>query len=1072
MKGTSGGVGIPASVCGAQMEPTGDTISVRPTAVEVKITSPRFLAFLTAQFLGAVNDSAFKMALVLFVMSIVTDEARQVRYSSVATALVPIPFLLFSANAGYLADRFPKHWVLLWTKAPEIVTMALATIGFYLHSIPFLFFVLFFTSAQTAFFSPAKFGILPEIFADADLSAANGILELTSDVATLLGAVLGVYVFSLFASNLSHVGLVFLAIACVGTVATLFVPRAPSSNPKGEFVWNIFDSFGRGYAEVRGNPTLYYTVIGLTWFGFLGSFLVTVIPVFGRSELGLDQSRVGLLFALLSIGVGVGSVIAGRLSHHRVEIGLVPIGSIGITIFSLLLAGSGKGFIVPILGLPLDASMDLILLGIFSGLFYIPLNAMLQQRAPVGMKGRLIAFSNVLRYSAIFLAAGVAWTLSSGFGLSIRQQFLFIAILTFAGSVYVVYRLPDFMVRLILWALTNTIYRIRTVGEENQPKAGALLVANHVSHIDGFLISGSTSRMVRYLIYRQLYEKKWVNWYFRFTHAIPVSPDDSREKIEETLESARDEIRHGHVVCIFAEGAITRTGNLLKFRRGFERIATGANCPIVPIYLGGVWGSIFSYDRGRFVFKIPKRLFEPITIAWGKPMASTARADEVRRAIQDLSARTFAHRKDFQKPIHLAFIRRAKRRWNATLATDADGSSISFGAALTRAIALSQALWSRGDKLGVRVGILMPPGIGAMLANFAALFAGHIPVNIDAVDVSHSAVFRAQLDMVVTTREYARMIDAAEKLSPATVKYFEDAEAAIDAARRRQIGIICRLMPVRLIARLFVRGSTTDVDQVATILFSYRAEAPDTPHGVMLTHHNLLSNLESLRQIFRVTREDCILGLIPFSNSMSFASTLLLPALSGARVAFGAELLGKSAIGGFCRANQISLIPASPAMLASILDTAEAADLSHLRQVAVGGGELEDEVRARFIDKFGIEPLQGYGCPECAPLISLNIPDFDKDGMLQPGTRRGSVGHPVPGVSVRIVDPSTGALVAQDVEGMLLVSGPNLMKGYAEEPELTRQVMNDGWYVTGDHARVDADGFLTIARRQMVTPPA
>lgn len=1055
-----------------EARPAGDTASVHHAAVNVKITSPRFLAFLLAQSLGAVNDSAFKMALVLFVISIVSDETHQVRYSSIATALVPIPFLLFSTNAGYLADRFSKHRVLLWTKMPEIAAMALAAVGFYLHNIPFLFFVLFFASTQSAFLSPAKFGILPEIFGDADISAANGILELTTDLATLVGSMLGVYLYSLFASNLANAGLVFLAIACVGTIAILFVPRAPSGNPQAEFVWNVFNSFERDYAEVRYNPTLYYTVIGLTWFGFLSSFLVTATPVFGRSELGLNGSHVGLLFALLSIGVGLGSVIAGRLSHNHVEIGLVPIGSVGITILSLLLAGSGAGHTIPILGLPLGTSLDLMLIGLFAGLFYIPLNSMLQQRAPVGMKGRLIAFSNVFRYSAVLLAAGVPWLLSSGFGMSIRQQFLLVAILTLGGSVYVVRKLPDFLARLIFWALTNTIYRIRTVGEENQPKAGALLVANHVSMIDGFLLSASTSRMVRYLAYRQYYELKWINWFFRVGHTIPVSADDSKEQIEEALERARDEIRRGHVVCIFAEGTMTRTGNLLKFRRGFERIAAGVNCPIIPVYLDGVWGSIFSYERGRFVFKRPKRLLEPITVVYGKPLPSTTKADEVRQAVQDLSTRTFAHNKDHQRPLHITFIRRAKRRWRATLATDADGSSVSFGAALIRAIALSQALRNRGDELGTRVGILMPSGIDAMLANFAVLIAGHIPVNIDAVDVSHSAVSRAQLTTVVTTRECARMLDSAEKLAPAAVKFFEDAEAATGAARRNRIGIICRLMPVRSIARLFVRGNTNDVDQVATILFSYRADAPDAPRGVMLTHHNLLSNLESLRQIFHVSREDCILGLIPFSNSMSLASTLLLPALAGARVAFGAELLGQPALGAFCRANHVSLIPASPAMLASILDTVEAADLSHLRQVAVGGGELEDEVRARFIDKFGIEPLQGYGCPECAPLISLNVPDYDKDGLRQPGMRRGSVGHPVPGVSVRIVDPSSGAPVARGVEGMLLVSGPNLMKGYIEGPELTRQVMKDGWYVTGDRARVDGDGFLTIARPQTPPPPA
>ena len=379
-----------------EARPAGDTASVHHAAVNVKITSPRFLAFLLAQSLGAVNDSAFKMALVLFVISIVSDETHQVRYSSIATALVPIPFLLFSPNAGYLADRFSKHRVLLWTKMPEIAAMALAAVGFYLHSIPFLFFVLFFASTQSAFFSPAKFGILPEIFADADISAANGILELTTDLATLVGSMLGVYVYSLFASNLANAGLVFLAIACVGTIAILFVPRAPSGNPQAEFVWNVFNSFERDYAEVRYNPTLYYTVIGLTWFGFLGSFLVTAIPVFGRERTGSERS---------ARGPAVRAAFDRSrtwLGHRRTPVTQSrrdwssPDRKRGDHDFLPAARGLRRGAYVPILGLPLGTSMDLMLIGLFAGLFYIPLNSMLQQRAPVGMKGRLIAFSNVL----------------------------------------------------------------------------------------------------------------------------------------------------------------------------------------------------------------------------------------------------------------------------------------------------------------------------------------------------------------------------------------------------------------------------------------------------------------------------------------------------------------------------------------------------------------------------------------------------------------------------------------------------------------------------------------------------
>ena len=231
----------------------------------------------------------------------------------------------------------------------------------------------------------------------------------------------------------------------------------------------------------------------------------------------------------------------------------------------------------------------------------------------------------------------------------------------------------------------------------------------------------------------------------------------------------------------------------------------------------------------------------------------------------------------------------------------------------------------------------------------------------------------------------------------------------------------------------------------------------------MLTHHNLLSNLESLRQVFRVMREDCILGLLPFSNSVGFASTMLLPALAGARVAFGAELLGKPGLSEFCRTNQVTLIPANPAIVAAITDTLEAADLTHLRHVAVGGGELDDQLRVRFRGKFGIEPLQGYGYPECAPLVALNVPDYKEGSEHQLGTRANTVGQPIPGISVRIVDPASGERVTAGNQGMLLVSGPNIMKGYIEGPEATSRVMRGEWFVTGDRASIDHDGFLTIA---------
>ena len=511
--------------------------------------------------------------------------------------------------------------------------MALATIGFALQSIPFLFVVLFLSATHSAFFSPAKYGILPEVFDDKDISAANGILELTTNVAILIGSIGGVCIYSLFQNDLAKAGLVYVAIACLGTAAIWFVPKASAGNRKARFAWNVVSSFPSDLAEIWRSSTLYYTVVGIAWSGFLGSFFLTVIPVFGTSELHLSEERTGLLLAMLSVGIGVGSVIAGRLSRKHVEIGLVPLGSLGITVFSLMLAHSGSRQAMPLFAIPSDTAADLFLLGFSAGFFIIPLNALLQQRAPAGMKGRIIAFANVLSFSAVLVAAGVPWLLTGVFRMTTREVTLFVALLTLAGTIYVVRMLPDFLVRLVIWLATNTIYRIRTVGEENIPTEGALLVANHVSWVDALLIAASTGRMVRFLMYRPYYEWRGLNWFFRMMHVIPVAANDRPGKIADSLEQARQEIRRGHTVCIFAEGSITRTGNLLKFKRGLERIASHVNCPIVPVYLDGVWGSIFSFERGRFLFKLPKRVLEPVTMYVGHPMPPWATANEVRQAI-------------------------------------------------------------------------------------------------------------------------------------------------------------------------------------------------------------------------------------------------------------------------------------------------------------------------------------------------------------------------------------------------------------------------------------------------------
>lgn len=1025
--------------------------------------SPRFLAFLIAQALGAANDSAL---LVLFLMTVVSAEARELRYSRLATAIFPIPFLLFSPLAGYLSDRFAKHRVLLWTKCPEVLVMTLATIGFGLSSIRFLFVVLFLSATRIAFFSPAKYGILPEVFEDKDISEANGIVELTTYLAIPAGSIAGVYFYSVFRQHLADAGIVFVVVACLGTVAIAFAPKARAGNRDAHFAWNVVNSFHSDFAEVWRGSTLYYTVVGIAWFGFLGSFFLNVVPVFGRSELRLSGERTGLLLAMLSVGIGLGALIAGRLSKKHVEIGLVPFGSLGITLFSLMLARSGAGRPIYLLAIPSDTALDLLLLGFSAGFFIIPLNSLLQQQAPAGMKGRLLAFVNVLSSSAVLIAAVLSWLLTGPFGMTTRQATLVVALLTLAGSIYVVRMLPDFLVRLVTWLVTSTIYRIRTVGDENIPAEGALLVANHVSWIDALLIAASTDRMVRFLMFRPYYEWRGLNWFFRMMHVIPVAANDPPEKTVDSLERARREIRSGHTVCIFAEGSITRTGNLLKFRRGLERIASHVGCAIVPIYLDGVWGSIFSFERGRFLFKLPKRLLEPITVYIGEPMPSTTTANEVRQAIQQLSVDAFRAHKEWQVPLHVGFIRRAKRRRRKILAAQADGSRISFGTTLVRAIALSRSVSQTYTNIGdERIGVMMPSGIEAMLAHFAIWFAGRIPVDIDATDSAatvRSIITSSKLTGIIASREVINSWST--QLLPARLIPFDELAKVARRSRVVMLKVLLFLLPTRLMAHFLVRGNISNVDQVATILYSYPDDHSQAPRGAMLTHHNLLSNLESLRQVFRVTSRDCILGTATFANALSFTGTLLLPALTGASVAYGAKLVASDLLGQFCRENRVTLIPASPALLDQLIVHVSSEDFSDLHHVAVGGAPLSEPLRDRFAAKFGVEPLEGYGCPECAPIITLNIPDYGSGSRRQTGRRAGTAGHPLPGISIRIVDPATGREVSQGTEGFLLVRGPNVMKGYVDSAESPTGMLSDGWFRTGERASIDNDGFLKIAR--------
>ena len=1017
----------------------------------ITLGSFRFVAFLVAQFLGAANDNAFKVTLLLLVLATVPDESSQVLYASAAAALFPIPFLLFSPLAGSLADRFRKDRMLLFTKLPEVAAMALAAVGFASGSLTLLFGALFLMATQSAFFSPAKYGILPEIFPNERLSMANGVLELTTNLAILSGSVGGIVVYGYFKDDLVGAGWTYLAIALVGTLAIALSPQAPAGHRGARFVWDLLASARGDWMEARRISVLFYAILGIAWFGFLGSLFLTLVPIFGTNVLGLAEERAGALLAVLSVGVAVGSVGAGRLSRGQVEIGLVPLGSLGITVFAFDFAWNATGAdVLPLIGIPRRAAIDLLLLGVSSGFFSVPLNALLQQRSPAGMKGRLIAFANVLSFGAVLMAALVPGVLTGFFAVPTADVLLVGALLTIAGTVVVVRLVPDFLVRLLLWFLTNTVYRVRVVGKENVPREGALFVANHVSWVDFLLIGAASDRMIRFLMFRSYYEWPVLNGFFRRMGAIPVAAGDPPRKTAESLAIARAELRAGHVVCIFAEGAITRTGNLLKFRHGFERIAAEAKCPVIPVYLDGVWGSLFSFERGRFFFNRPRRLREPVTVVFGKPLPPTTQAHEVRREIQELSVEAFRLRKDRQRPLDRELFRRARRRWWQRLAIDESGG-LRRGTALVTSIALARRLPHGAS----RVGVLFPPGIPATLANFAATIAGQTPVNLDPRNGGRwIPPMRAatRIDRVITSRAFVESRGLLPALGGAQLVDLDDILASIPMAERLWLSMAVWMLPSAWSGALLSNVDVHDVDREAAILFSW--DDVERPRGVVLSHHNLLSNLESLRQVFRVTGDDVVLGALPLSHPVGLLATLWLPAISGARVAFFDAAGSREHPATAFPLEGVTLIPGTPALLEALMQR-EPGDLRGLRYVAVGGEPLDDAIRARFVERFEVEPLESWGGPECGAIVSLNLPGVGR----QPGGRKGSAGQVLPGFSVRAVD-AAGELVSPGEEGRLEVRGPSLMRGYLDTGS-----RDPGWLATPWRGSIDFEGFVSALSR-------
>jgi len=1014
-----------------------------------------FWSLIATQFQGAFNDNALKYLVIYLIIGTNLSPEDEETKVLIVGSLFALPFILFSMTGGYFADRFSKRTVTIWTKIFEIAVMLFAIAGFALQSLPMSMVAVFLASTQGALFGPSKYGLLPEILPEDRLSWGNGVIELGTFLAAISGTVVGAQLSKAFSRRQHISGLIFLACSLIGLATSYAITKVPAADPGKKFQINFLKDLWAQGKLVRQDRVLWLAVLGNTYFFFLGALLQFVIVFYGRDVLHVDALHGSFLQAAIAIGIGLGSLAAGYLSGGKIEYGLISLGAFGITLFGFSLAVHGLQFPTVLVLLSL--------LGFFGGFFIVPISALIQHRPEEQHRGGVLAAANLLSFIGILAASGAFYVLKHNFHLGPVGIFFWASFSTLAALAYILWLLPDSLFRLLLWIAAHTLYRLDLKGQENIPaRGGALLTPNHSSWVDAVLLLSATDRPIRFLMFKGVYDHPLINPFARILKIIPIASDQGPREMIHSLREASEALKDGEVVCIFPEGEITRIGQMLPFRRGFERIIKGIDVPIVPVNIDGLWGSIFSFSGGRFLWKWPRAIPYPVRITFGAPLPSTATTTEVRQAVQQLGVDAFQRRRRYMKPLTRSFVKAARRNPRHFSMADGRTPKLIFGEVLIKTVFLARRLrrlWD-GQKM---VGIFLPPSIPGALVNWAALLLGKVPINLNYTTSNQSLASCArqcELKTVVTSKLF---LDKIHLQPPGDVIFVEDLAENPRNTEKLAALLTAKLFPARLLELFLGVRRAPSLDDTATIIFS--SGSTGEPKGVILSHFNLASNVEQLEQVFHLHDRDCILGILPFFHSFGFTGALCLPALSGIGVVFHPSPLDAQAIGALVSKYSVSMLLSTPTFLNSYTRRCPPEAFGSLRIVMAGAEKLQERVAQSFEDHFGIRPLEGYGCTECSPVVAVNTNDFRAAYFRQVGAKRGTIGHPLPGIGIRIIDPGSGEALPADKPGLLLVRGPNVMVGYLNRPEKTAEVLRDGWYNTGDIATVDEDGFLRITDR-------
>lgn len=1032
-----------------------------------------FWLLIVTQASTAMLDNLFRWFAVNLAQTVVSEEA----VLALGGLCFVVPFMLLTPLAGSLADRFAKKDVLVGCKWAELAILVIGLIAIWTRNVPALFVAVTLFGSVNALFTPSKFASIPELAGPHNLGIGNAAMGLVTVCGTAIGTVMGYAIFaksdinledSLSLSQLVFVAVPMLLIVGIGIAAISSVKRAPAACPEMPLKFNpILDTLP-ALQMLYSNRVLRRTAHGIAFFWGVAGLAQLAIDIYGANLLHLSITNTGGLMVVLVIGVGTGSSLAGWLSRDRIELGLVPMAALGIT---------GGSIMMYVAGVMAEHSADpswwtwaaclgLLVLGISAGLFYIPLEAYLQEQSAPEHRGTVLAAANFLAFSSMAFSFVLFLALTKGLGWTAENLFLLGALGTIPVMIYAFFVLPSATIRFGNWLLSHTIYRPQVTGLENIPaEGGALIISNHVSWMDGCLLTAISPRPIRFMIYSPYTKGLFASFLAKQADFIPIDATGGPKKLIESLNVAREALKNGEVVCIFPEGAISRTGQLQPFQRGTLKILKGINVPIIPVYLAGLWGSIFSYHGGRFFWKWPKKVPYPVTIRIGRPITNPPENPAfLRSAVERVGGEAMSdHHQDdaFFLP---RFVKACKQAKFESKITDSTGVELTGAKLLAGSIAMSRVFGRQPFANAKNVGILLPPTVGCYVANIACALRNQTTVNLnytlgqEAFDI---CVEKAGLTHVLTSRAFLEK--KPYTLKNAEFVYLEDLKTQVTGLDKAIAALHAYVTPATVLNRV-LGFSKRSPDDVITIVFT--SGSTGMPKGVMLTYANIASQIIAVDQLFYLTRKDCVLGVLPTFHSYGYAETMWMPLCCPPSMALHVNPLDAKTVGAISEKNGVSIIFATPTFLRTYLKRCTQEQFAKVDLVVVGAEKMPQDLAQEFEQKFGVTPSEGYGATELSPFTAVNVPDHRCQTVEQKGTKAGTVGRVMPGATAKTVDPDTYEDLDDGIEGLLMIKGPNVMKGYLDEPEKTAEVVHDGWYDTGDLAVIDADGFIEITGRK------